>query len=302
MAAPRRSPQQQPGVPEVVPTAPNPKLAAIRQQIQAKAELISEAGTIDSLRDLYSYSDPKTGLSTSVEAKVATSDEIQHFEKVYPESTFGQGRVKHAAIFKIKVQDKDGRSAGEFKQVIFMDDAKNLGVLHDNADMNPAYQGQGFGSRFEEQIEANYRQLGVKSIVRGCSEVGRYEAAKNGFDFLLEEDRQSFIQSFEKFLRQQGLQKFQFKGKTLELGDIKTYIRTPQDILATSVGKPVTATHRIVRKFVGQPDEITFEEHQYPGEKLGKAFFFDENAQVKETRYPNATSRGYWMGIKHLAA
>ncbi|MCK9185951.1 hypothetical protein M0P48_00740 [Candidatus Gracilibacteria bacterium] len=254
------------------------------------------------LKNLFKYSDPETGYrvanvevnelnSAETERRYETLSIIEKNSEIDKTGFF----LRTSTLINMDIVDSNGQIVGHFKRIIHF--TKNgIFVEHDDAKME--ISGTGFGSRFEEAMEEKYRNNGIKAIIRGCGlSVGRYEGAKNGFDFLSEDQRLKFIDAFCNFLKEKGRKSVTFNEENFSVEDLAKKIRTPQDILAVEASEVEAGI--VEREWSEEKRDWMIKGKRVEKFPAGKAFFLDQESQAKKS-LDNGFYSGKWMGIKRL--
>lgn len=113
----------------------------------------------------YDYTDKESGLRAEISGVTLSYDRINIHGIVY---------------------DKDGNMKGSFDRHL----KANGEVDHSTFIIDMDVQGAGFGSRFYQHCEDNYRKAGYTHItLQANSSVGGYAWARMGFDFVSDVDR-----------------------------------------------------------------------------------------------------------------
>src|SRR5215510_3756101 len=131
------------------------------------AQLHDEAA----IRATYNYHDPATGLTAKV--------------------TSIRGRdTERSTYVDIEVTDRDGNVVGSGTRTVHA--AKSGSVAHSGFVLERGVQGQGFMTRYNQQVEQSYRDHGIKRIEIHASGgkttglVGGYAWARAGYNFTAE--------------------------------------------------------------------------------------------------------------------
>jgi hypothetical protein len=288
-------PPDGPAVPATVDTAdateldtvlPDVAIEQVTEGVQAEIDGIS----FQRMAEIFEYEDAETGFKTAnIKVEKIPDDDIpdRFFEVTY------LPQFKKCAVASMDIVNADGQTVGKHA-VRFLFCAN--GDLYVEPDIARMYETDtGFGTRAQNISEDRDRNLGVKALIRGCGwEVGRYEGAKNGYDFALENVREEFIKVFCEFLEEKGISEVTYRGARVKVSELAPLLHTPQDILAVEGGK-VTAI--LIRKWVDdQGKHVAEEEKLYP---VGKAFFLDQGSKAKQV-LPDGLYHGKWIGIKRL--
>jgi hypothetical protein len=131
-----------------------------------KGGLRSEAA----IRDTYGFDDKKTGLTAAVD-----EDGIKRKR---------DGSIEVA----VTIRNSTGQIVGGAKRTIRP--AAEATVRHDELVLFSQARGQGFATRYNAQVEAEYRKTGVKRITLEANlDVGGYAWARSGYDFSSAGDR-----------------------------------------------------------------------------------------------------------------
>lgn len=282
--------------PEVVARPPEVAVDALDPEIDRIADVARDSVdgvSLAMMEKIFEYTDEKTGFrTTDIRACKLTGDDLAHSIYGYEGLPFLHPVTK-CTVVQMKVINKRGEEVGKCKRKFLFDPNGNIYVEHDEDLMHQT--SSGFGSRFQQVVEERYRILGVKAIVRGCGlKVGRYEGARNGFDFMKARQREEFIQAFCEFLEENGITEVAYKGKRVNVSGLAILIHAPQDILAVDGGREVPAT-LMDHEFVdGKWVPTNIEARSFP---VGKAFFLDQASGAKKKLYDN----GKWLGIKRLS-
>lgn len=140
------------------------------------------------LKSVYEYHDEKTGFYTKVD---------------------GGEAGRSGVVARLHIYDRDGNKIGTA--------ARRLGVSRNRDDLgqfpgtnlgepfaehsillleerDPPIQGGGFGTRWLQQLEGQYREEGVQKIILHADvDIGGYAWAKQGFDFVKPEDAKFLV-------------------------------------------------------------------------------------------------------------
>ncbi len=241
--------------------------------------------------NLFEYVDATTRYKVdNIRVEPVSDDEIKMRYKKMP------FHIQRSTKIDFDIVDSSGKKVGHFiKRALFMGN-EDIWLEHDDAEMD--ITGTGFGSRFQRAVEDKYRQVGIKAIVRGCGlSVGRYEGAKNDFDFLNDKQRQRFIKAFCAFLEEKGIQSVIFDGESFIINELEQKLRTPQDILAVKADNVDCAI--MDREWDATRNKWIIKNKRTENFSPGKAFFLDQESNAKRNLDDEFYS-GKWIGIKQL--
>ncbi len=147
------------------------------------ADLHAEAA----IRKTFDYHDPVTGMTAKV-------------------TSISGGDPSMTTIVTLSITDRDGKEVGEgFRSIRAADQAK---VVHASITLKPHVQGQGFMTRYNQQVEQSYRDHGIKQIElfagAGNGATGGYAWARAGYDFASPAARGHIARAATEFARRPG--------------------------------------------------------------------------------------------------
>jgi hypothetical protein len=123
--------------------------------------------TVAAIRATYDYTDPVTGFSAMV--RRPTQD----------------GDPQRSTYVTIEIRDRKGKVIGSAERTIHA--SGQASVLHGGLALEPPFQGQGFATRWNQQVEGGYRANGIKQIhthASGGKDMnGSYTWARAGYEF-----------------------------------------------------------------------------------------------------------------------
>lgn len=296
----------------VAPAIPDEQLRArqdgltvqtVKDHEAEQASRLNDAAQADAIRkslrlgvklnfeNLFEYVDAKTGYKVDhVNIEPVGDDETQmRYEKM-------PFQIKKSTKIDFDIVDSSGLRVGHYTmRALYVEG----GIMMELDDTQMYISGTGFGSRFQRAVEEKYRQVGITAIVRGCGlSVGRYEGAKNGFDFLNDMQRQRFIKAFCAFLNEKGIQTVTFGGENFLIDQLAQKLRTPQDILAVEADEVDCVM--MDREWSTERNEWAIKNKRTEKFFPGKAFFLDQGSDAKRNLDDEFYS-GKWSGIKRLA-
>lgn len=136
-----------------------------------------------------------------------------------PDSEYPWWGTGPGALVNGVIVDADGEMIGEFSRDV---DFENGVVHHASLVMDEGFEGQGIGSDFITDTEAQYHRLGIKAIdVEAGLKDGPYTWAVAGFDWSEEAERRKFLMymraNIEQYLSGKRTDLFEDREEALEL-------------------------------------------------------------------------------------
>lgn len=122
--------------------------------------------TVAAIRATYDYTDPVTGMRAVV---------------TRPN---GDGDPQRSTYVYVNILDRHGNLVGTAERTIHA--SGQASVLHGGIALNGDVQGQGFATRWNQQVESGYRANGIKQIhlhASGGGMNGSYTWARAGYEF-----------------------------------------------------------------------------------------------------------------------